>query len=478
METTPGQRGQWGSKIGFILAAAGSAIGLGNIWRFPYVTGQNGGAAFVIVYLGCVILICLPYLYCELALGRQTRKNPVGAIKAITPRSLWILVGALGVITGFFILSYYAVLAGWMFAYIFKSLSPPDADSATVLADLTGNAWHVIGLFALFLVFTVMVVYGGVQKGIERWSKVLMPILFAMMVFLIIRSVTLEGSFEGLKFYLAPDFSKLTGKVVLAALGQAFYSLSLGMGLMITYGSYISKSDNLLTSGLYVAIFDTLIALLAGLMIFPAVFAMGKDPAQGTTLVFVTLPEIFRTLPAGAFIGAAFFLLMSIAALTSTISLLEVATAYFVDEFKWKRKYTVWIVGGIVFLLGIPSALSNGAVDWLTEMYDGAGFLGLMDFIWGNLSLAVGALLLCLFVGWFWGVGKALEELNQGSSLFGKPFFGLGVTWGKVWGAFIRFICPIFIAVVLVYLFIPEKEEGAAEEAKAPAAVEQVEEPE
>ncbi|RMF58891.1 MAG: sodium-dependent transporter, partial [Calditrichaeota bacterium] len=350
------QRGQWSSKIGFIFAAAGSAIGLGNIWRFPYITGENGGAAFILIYLLCVVLICLPYMFAELALGRATQKNPVGAIRAITPGSLWVGIGVLGVLTGLFILSFYAVIAGWAFGYIFKTLF----NESTPFQQFIATPMLDIGLTALFMLFTIMVVYGGVQGGIERWSKLLMPMLLILLIALIIRSVTLPGAETGIEFLLKPDFSKLTGKSFLAALGQAFFSLSLGMGLMITYGSYLSKKDNMVTSAVWVAIFDTVIALLAGFMIFPALFAFGKQPDAGPTLIFIVLPELFQKMFMGNVIGALFFLLLSIAALTSTISLLEVPVAYVVDEMGWKRKRTVWIAGGAAFLLSVPSALSQG----------------------------------------------------------------------------------------------------------------------
>jgi len=454
METTE-HRGQWSSKIGFIFAAAGSAIGLGNIWRFPYVTGQNGGAAFVFVYLLCILLIGLPYLYAELALGRAIQKNPIGAIRAIRPNSWWILVGGLGIITGFCILSYYAVIAGWTFGYIFKMVIP----NQLTFQEFVANPFLVIVLFAMFILFTVLVVYGGVQDGIERWSKILMPILFLLLLGLIVYANFLPGSGKGLAFYLKPDFSKITGKVVLAALGQAFFSLSLGMGLMVTYGSYISKEDNLISSGLYVALADTAIAIMAGLIIFPALFAMNQNPAAGPGLVFNVLPAIFHHMPGGILVGVLFFILLSIAALTSTISLLEVPTSYLVDERKMARKIAVWVVGGLTFLIGLPSALSQGAVPWFSQPFsliieygvhripiiDHLEFLSLMDFIFGNLSLAFGAFLLSIFVGWVWGAKHASQELTRGNPGFQK--------WAPLWGFMIRFAAPITIFIILLNLF-------------------------
>lgn len=438
-------RGQWGSSLGFVLAAAGSAIGLGNIWRFPYVAGENGGAAFVVVYLICIALICLPYLFAELALGRSSQKNPVGAVKAISAHTPWWLVGGLGVLTGVFILSYYGVIAGWTFGYIFKGFVGAEMPFTEFIAKPT----LVIPLFALFIFLTVSVVQGGVKHGIERASKILMPILLVLMLGVIIRGVTLEGAGAGLEFYLKPDFSKVTGQVILEALGQAFFSLSLGMGAMITYGSYLPKTSNLRGAGGAVAVFDTGIALLAGFMIFPAVFAAGQDPGAGPTLVFDTLPRIFAEMPLGGLVGMIFFLLLSIAALTSTVSLLEVVVCYCIDERRWSRKKSVWTVGIITFAVGLPSALSQGAVGALGggefSILGQPDFLSLMDFLWGNISLALGAFLMCVFVGWVWGKTGATAELSEGSDISQR---GL-----DVWFFFVRYICPVVIFIVLLNVF-------------------------
>ncbi len=441
------QRGQWGSKIGFILAAAGSAIGLGNIWRFPYVAGENGGGAFVLVYLLFVVIIGLPYMYAELALGRYVHKNPVGAIEAIKPRSPWKGVGYLGVLTGLGILSFYGVIAGWTVGYIFKMLAGQPGGFNTFIADPV----LVLLLLALFIFITAFIVHGGVSGGIERWSKILMPFLFLLMLAIIIYAVSLKGASEGLEFYLKPDFSKITGKVLLAAMGQAFFSLSLGMGLMITYGSYMPKTENIMTSGFFVALFDTLIAIMAGLIIFPALFAMGQSPSAGPKLVFVVLPELFARMPGGMIVGALFFLLLSVAALTSTISLLEVPVAFFVDEKKIARKKIVWIIAFVAFLLGIPSALSQGASNffsnfgWISQRFTSPDFLSHMSFIFGDLSLALGALLLSVFVGWIWGADNASAEMEQGSHSFGR-IRGL-------WKFLIRYLIPLVVFVILLNIF-------------------------
>ncbi len=440
-------RGEWGSKIGFILAASGSAIGLGNIWRFPYITGENGGAAFVLMYIIFVVIIGLPYMYAELALGRSVQRNPVGSIEALHPHSPWKLVGYLGVITGLGILSFYGVIAGWTIGYVYKMFTANPGGFSAFIAD----PWLVTILFALFILLTAAIVHGGVSGGIERWSKILMPIFFILLAALIIYANTLEGSGRGLSFYLYPDFSKVTGKTLLAALGQAFFSLSLGMGLMITYGSYVSKKENLVSSAGYIAFFDTLIAVMAGLIIFPALFAMGESPAAGPKLVFVVFPKLFTQMPAGMLVGGFFFILLSVAALTSTISLLEVPVAFMVDEKKAPRKKIVWVVAGVTFLIGLPSALSQGASDfftqfgWIPERLTSADFLSQMSFVFGDLSLAVGALLLAVFVGWVWGADKAAEELQLGSTGFAR--------FHKLWMFMIRYFIPLVVFIILLNLF-------------------------
>jgi NSS family neurotransmitter:Na+ symporter len=440
-------RGQWSSKIGFIFAAAGSAIGLGNIWRFPYVVGENGGAAFVLLYVLFVVLIGLPYMFAELALGRSSQKNPVGAINSIKANSPWKLVGLLGVLTGIGILSFYGVIAGWTFGYIFKMISGYVGE----FGEFVSNPFMVLFLFALFMLITTMIVYGGVEGGIERWSKILMPVLFILLVGLIIYSNSLEGSGKGLAFYLQPDFSKITGRTMLAALGQAFFSMSLGMGLMITYGSYVSKKDNLISSAFFIGLFDTFIAIMAGLIIFPALFAMGESPSAGPSLVFVVFPKLFAQMPGGLVVGTFFFILLSVAALTSTISLLEVPVAYMVDEKKVNRKKIVWAVAVFTYIVGVPSALSQGASDFFTdfsilpERLSSADFLGHMSFIWGDFSLAFGAFFLSIFIGWVWGGKNAAKELEEGSPSFAKT--------KTIWIFMIKYFIPIIIFMILLNLF-------------------------
>lgn len=446
-------RGQWGSSFGFIMAAAGSAVGLGNIWRFPYVTGTNGGGAFVFVYLLCVVLIGIPLLLNEMALGRMTRKNPIGAFKDSGGNGIWVFFGAvLAIAVSFLVLSYYGVIAGWTIGYVIKTLF---ADISS-FEEFAATSEFVIPLMTIFMMVSVLIVIGGVSGGIERAAKVLMPILFLLVIVVIIRGLTLPGAGAGVKFYLYPDFSKLNAGVVLSALGQAFFSMSVGWGIMITYGSYLPKTNSIVTSGVWVGFMDTLIALLGGLMIFPAVFAFGKQPDQGPTLIFQVLPEVFSSMPGGTIIGAVFFLLLMIAALTSSISMLEVPASYLIDEKKWSRKKSAWVVGILVIIVGIPSALSAGGSKFFTEMtlsvFGGqtvTGFLDIMDYYFGTLLIVIVALSTALYSGWGVKTIKVANEIADGSPGFvTKRLFGLSLQ--DLWIFFIRFICPLTILFVLL----------------------------
>lgn len=443
-------RGLWSSRLGFVLAAAGSAIGLGNIWRFPYSVGTGGGGAFVLVYLFFVLAVGIPVLFAELAIGRASERNPVGAFKALVPGRLWPLVGGLGVVTGFGILSFYCVIAGWTVGYLWMALTgglrgAVDADSSNaIFSGLIGDAGPALLLTALFLAITAFVVRGGVAKGIERAARVLMPALFVLLLVLVARSVTLPGAETGLAFFLRPDFSALTPSAIMSALGQALFSLSLGMGAMITYGSYFPKDQSLPVSGVTVAVFDTTIAILAGLIIFPALFAAGVEPNAGPGLVFVVLPTIFSSMPLGGLFAVLFYLLLAIAALTSTISLLEVVVAYFVDERGWPRKRAAMVIVGICFLIAVPSALSQGAVPSLGNLF-GMDFLTLQNVIFGNYSLSIGALLICLFVGWKWGKGRALDSIELG---------GGRMPGRRAYMFVVRYVCPLAIAMILGFIVI------------------------
>ena len=449
---SPSSRGQWSGKLGFILAAAGSAIGLGNIWRFPFSAGEGGGGVFVLIYLGFVIVIGVPVMLAELSIGRHTELNPVGAFKKLVPSKVWPMVGGLGVLTGFGILAFYAVIAGWTIGYLFKALTGGLADavnadaSGQVFAELVGDPLMAILLTAIFLVLTILVVRGGISGGIERVTTILMPLLFVLLIVLAIRSITLPNGIDGLVYLFKPDFSELSFVVVMGALGQALFSLSLGMGAMITYGSYFPKNENLWQAGVSVAMFDTLIAILAGLIIFPALFYADIDPSAGPGLVFVVLPTIFNSMPLGSIVAIAFFFLLAIAALTSTISLLEVVVCYFVDERKWSREKAAWTMGGLCLLLAIPSALSQGAVDFLgANGLFAWDFLTLNNNIWGNYSLSIGAILICIFAGWVWGVPKLLASLEEG---------GFPVPASGVLSFLIKVVCPVAVFIVLLFIII------------------------
>jgi NSS family neurotransmitter:Na+ symporter len=433
MQQASSGRGAFSSRIGFIMAAAGSAIGLGNIWGFPYKAGQSGGSAFVILYLICVAVIGVPVLLSELAIGRATKKSPVGAFAKLAPGTAWPGLGMLGVATGFAILSFYSVIAGWTLGYLYKAITGAFSQgmsleqSRETFASLSGNPVQAVALTAIFFLLTMLVVRGGVKGGIERASMILMPIFFLALIFLVIRSVTLPGAGEGISFLFSTDFSKITPTVVLDALSQALFSLSLGMGAMITYGSYFPKGENLGKSGVIVAFFDTMIALLAGLMIFPALFAAGAEPAGSIGLVFEVLPTIFAKVPAGALFAISFYLLLGIAALTSSISLLEVVVSYFVDERKWSREKSTWVLGSACMLLAIPCAMSQT-------------IFGYVSAIFYDYALAVGALLICYFAGWRWGVPNVKAELTAGGATFpGLPF----------WGVLIKYFAPLAAAVIL-----------------------------
>ncbi len=434
------KRAHWGSRVGFVLAAAGSAVGLGNIWRFPYITQENGGGLFVLLYLAAVIFIGLPVMLGELAIGRHTQSNPVGAYRSISRR--WRFLGLLGVITGFCILSYYSVVAGWTLAYIVKSVN--GALDPAGFGHFVAEPFTQVVYLAVFIFLTCFVVVWGVQKGIERMSKILMPLLLLLLLALIIRGLTLPTAAAGLKFYLLPDFSQISMKVFLLAVGQAFFSLSLGMGAMLTYGGYINKGDNLLKSASAVVCFDTSIALLAGFLIFPVI---GHGLTKGgPTLVFVTMIEQFNQMSGGQWLAAMFFVLLAVAALTSTVSLLEVVTAYLIDEWKLSRNLSVILTGLFCFAFGVPSALSLGASDFFSSIVFGKGFLDIMDFVFGNLSLTLGGLLMCIFIVYRWGIDKASTEV-----LSGAPGFGRFV---PVWRVLLGFVVPASIVVMLLYMII------------------------
>jgi NSS family neurotransmitter:Na+ symporter len=426
-------RDNFSSKFGVIAAAAGSAVGLGNIWRFPYVAGENGGGAFLLLYLGFILAIGVPVMLSELLIGRKAQLNIFGAFRKLDPGSYWPLVGMMGVGAAFMILSFYAVVSGWTLEYMlyaignkFSGQSPERIQA--IFHELTDASWRPVVFMLIFMAISAFIVRSGVQKGIERYTKILMPLLLVILLGLIVKSLSLEGASAGLKFLFSPDFSKINTTTVLEALGQAFFSLSLGMGVMATYGSYIKKSESLGQTAISVSIADTLIAILAGVAIFPAVFAFGLEPGQGPGLVFITLPGIFNQMIGGYYFAILFFFLLVIAALTSSISLLEVVVAYFVEELKIKRNKATWLVAGIMSLLGIVCAVNPDMFDFF-------------DRTSSNILLPLGGLLIVIFVGWFLGKKVVRQELEAD----GKVAF-----YFKIFIPVIRVLAPIAIALVFL----------------------------
>ena len=447
-------RGEFTSRLGFILAAAGSAVGLGNIWKFPFEVGNGGGAAFVVMYLLFCFLLCFPVMVAEIAIGRKTQKNAVGAFKALhKPR--WSFIGKLGILSGFLILSFYNVVAGWAFGYVIEMLAG-NFDIGNQFGSFVSN-WLKIGLYgATFMGVTAYIVSHGVQKGIERAAKFIMPSLIIIMVVLLVYSLTLDGALAGLQFYLIPDFSKINGQVVYSALGQAFFSLSLGMGALITYGSYLNKDQNIVQSAAIITFMDVGIAFLAGLMLFPLVFSQGVEPTGGAGLIFVTLPGVFEQLGPnmGMIVGSLFFLLLSFAALTSTVSLLEVPVAYVVDEHKVPRKRAVWLTAILIFVIGIPSLLSNGASSILTNFiqiiglaHEGSTDYSFMTFVgWvaNDTFLPFGGMMISIFAAYIWKKEKLTDELSQGNENY------RGSLTEKYINFAISYLAPLVLSIIFV----------------------------
>lgn len=447
------KRGAFSSRLGFIAAAAGSAVGLGNIWKFPYVAGESGGAAFLIIYLLCAFLICMPIMVGEISLGRHARLNPYGTFRDIGGHRSWGIIGLVGILCGIMILSFYNVVAGWSFGYFIqisfgRLLEQPDF--AGYFDHYVSNIGNNFIYSLAFMMVTAFIVVGGVQKGIERWTKLLMPLLLMLIIGLIIFALTLENAMKGIEFYLVPDFSKINLETFFKALAQAFFSLSLGMGAIITYGSYFSKKDNIITSAALVTTADACIAFLAGLLVFPLVFYQGVGPAEGPGLVFVTLPAIFEEMGplVGKIVGGSFFLLLCFAALTSTISLLEVPVAYITDEFKFTRKPTVIVLAALIFVLGLPSMFSQGALDLFTGFISYAGeqqdFMTFIIAIFSDVGLPLGGFLISLFVAYKWHIKNFSKEIEFGHSKF------KGSVQEKFVTLMLGFVSPVVVGVILL----------------------------
>jgi NSS family neurotransmitter:Na+ symporter len=439
-------RDSFSGRFAVVAAVAGSAIGLGNIWRFPYVAGENGGGAFLLVYLICIIAIGIPVMTSEFIIGRAAQRNPYGAFKALAPGKPWFLIGLMGVAAAFMILAFYTTVAGWTLEYFYQSITGNLAGKNN--AEFTGmfdrflkGSIRPLLWFVIFMGLTGAIIISGVREGIEKYTKVMMPFLLLLLIFLCIRSLTLPGAKAGLKFLFYPDISKLTPKVILEALGQSFFSLSIGMGTLITYGSYIKKNENLASSAGMVTIADTAIAIIAGIAIFPAVFALGGSPASDTGLVFIVLPEIFQKIPLGNIFATLFFLLLAIAALTSTISVLEVIVAYLTEELNMSRRKATIAATLSVSVLGVITVLSFGALSNI--IVADKNIFSILEYLTSNIMLPIGGFFIVLFIGWFFSPALVKKELTNDGSLKGRylPLFRF----------FVKFIAPVAIAMVFLY---------------------------
>ena len=431
----------WSSKIGFILSAAGSAIGLGAIWKFPYTAGTNGGAVFVLMFLVFTILVALPVQLAEFYIGRKSGKNAVDAFKTLAPNSLWPWIGRMGVFACFILLSFYSVVGGWVLNYVvhaFDGSIRQNADFNALFGSTISNPVGSIAYQGLFMLMTVWVVKSGIAAGIERANKYMMPALFVLLLLLAVRSLTLDGAMAGISFLLKPDWSHFTPQTMLTALGQAFFALSLGVSTMITYAAYLDKKQDLFRSGNSIMWMNLLVSLLAGLVIFPAVFAFNFEPGQGPGLIFVVLPAVFMKLPLGQILFAVFMLLVVFATLTSAFSMLETVIAAAIREDERKRSKTTWLIGTAIFIVGIPSALSFGVLaEW--KLF-GKTLFELWDYMITALIMPISSLLVAVFVGWIRQKSDVLAHMREGSSV---PQ-ALIVLWLNA----LRFLAPVAILLV------------------------------
>lgn len=433
-------RGEWSSSFGFIMAAAGSAVGLGNLWKFPYLTGQHGGAAFVLLYLIFMVIIGVTILLAEITLGRGMRRNGIEAFARVGKRLAWI--GAMGLVAAVLILSFYGVIGGWILRYFCQTFVGGVGEAPKeFFATFIGHPWVPVLFQVLFMLATAFIVIRGIAGGIERGNKIMMPGLFILLVILGVRSVTLSGAGTGIEFFLNPDVSKITPASIVAALGQVFFSLSLGIGCMLTYGSYLNRNSNLGRCAMTIPSLDTVVALLAGFAILPAVFAFGFEPSEGPGLMFVSLPAVFSQMPLGIIFFGLFFLLAFFAALTSSISLLEIPVSWLVDAHGWHRRKAVVTCTVITTLLGIPSCLSFGPVMGDVTFF-GKTFFELVDFIASNIIMPVGGFCMCIVVGYIWGIDKAVEEITSGGNFSFKLH--------KVWSIMLRYVAPA--ALIIIFL--------------------------
>ena len=439
------ERVTFGSKIGVILATVGCAVGLGSIWRFPYMVGENGGGAFLLVFLICTALLGLPIMITEFFIGRHSRSNAAGAFKKLAPGTQWKWIGYNGVLAAFLILGFYSVVSGWTLEYIWQALSgsldgKTTEEFTTDFRAFSSSVVRPIVWTVVFVGLTHFIIASGVEKGIERASKVMMPALFFILIALCIRSVTLPGMEEGLAFFLEPDFSKITSSVVLSAMGQTFFSMSIGMGCLITYSSYFGKETNLQATAIQVIVLNTLVAVLAGIMVFPAVFSFGIEPTAGPELVFITLPNIFEQLPFGSLWSLVFFVLLALAALTSTISLHEVATAYIHEEYHLTRHQAAWVVSIGVSILGAIASLSFGVLREYT--IGGLIIFDALDYLTAKIMMPLGGMFICIFVGTRIEKRILKEELTNHGTI---PFY-----FFHTYAFVVKYIAPIAIGLIFL----------------------------
>lgn len=441
-------RDSFGSRFGALVAMAGSAVGLGNLWRFPYLVGENGGAAFIIVYIILSFLICLPIFVSEFVVGRRSQKNAYAAFRDLSGGSAWRWVGLFTIIVPLIVLSYYSVIGGWSIDYLLKSctfsFTGGESQSAmsTMFSDMVSSTWTPLLAQTGFLLATTLIVVVGIKDGIEKFSKVMMPILFVIVVAIAVYSLTLSGAGKGLDYLFNPDFSKIDGQAIASALGQAFFSLSLGFGTIMTYASYVDKKENVMFQSTATAVSDLMFALIAGVAIMPAVFAFGLDPQSGPGLVFETLPYVFGQMPAGGIIAILFFVALLVAALTSSISMLEVAVAYLVEEKKFSRISACGLLFAICWLIGALCSLSFGS---LSEVRIGGGnIFDFFDNLSSNILMTLGSLLTVLFVGWRLKKTDVYDEFTNGGALSTNAKI-FGVLW-----FLIRYVCPLAIITIFI----------------------------
>ncbi|KKB41151.1 sodium-dependent transporter [Bacillus thermotolerans] len=436
---------QWSSKLGFILAAAGSAIGLGAIWKFPYVAGTSGGGIFLLIFLLFTMLVGLPLLIGEFIIGRSTQKNAIESYKELAPNSAWHLIGRLGVFTCFVLLSFYSVVGGWILVYIMKGLlgdlsGLSEAEYGALFGETISDPIVAVLAQFIFMLITIYVVSKGVNSGIERASQIMMPALFILFLLVIIRSVTLDGAMEGIEFFLKPDLANITPETVLFAMGQSFFALSVGVSVMVTYSSYLAKNESIPQSAISIVLMNLLVAILAGLAIFPAVFAYGLQPDAGPVLIFNVLPTVFNQIPFGVVFLVAFLILFLFATLTSAFSMLEIIVATLSKGNSGERRKFSWIIGLLIFAVGVPSALSYGVLSDITIF--GKSIFDAADFLVSNILMPLGALLIAIFVPLKIPRQRLIDELSTGSSIGRKIF--------AAWFLLIKYLAPI--AIIIVYL--------------------------